>query len=210
MSSNLRTSKWKRGFTLTELIVSFGIIVTILTVVVYSQSGYTDSLALSNLADEIGLTVSQTQVYSVGVREFATGSGEFSASFGITFALHGSGDNASYIYFADRNGNDIYDSAWTCPTGGASECLEKINITRGNYIDSLCSISGSGLTETCGLGRMDITFTRPSTEATLRFYDMAGGGHTPSDVRGGKIILRSPKGETRSVTVYTTGQVSVQ
>ncbi len=200
------------GFTLTELIVSIAIVSVIMTVVLLSQSEYTDGIALSNLAEEISLTVSQTQVYSVGVREFSAGSGEFSASFGVVFSFIGSGDNHSYIYFADRDGSGHYSSSWSCPVGGSSECLEKVEITRGNSISSICSVeaSGSGFSENCGLGRVDITFSRPNTDATLKFYTMGGSEYSDSDIRGAKIVLESPKGQERSVTVYSTGQVSVQ
>ena len=192
-----------------ELLVSIAIVSVILTVVVSSQSTYNDEAALVNLADEISSTVSQAQAYGTGVREFSPASGEFSASYGLTFSLLASGSNKAYLSFADRNGNKVYDGDWSCPVGGTSECREKVPITRGNYIESLCVVRTSGA-DICEVGRVDISFARPSTEAQILFFNLGGASFTPAGIKGAKIMLKSPGGLSRSVTVYKTGQISVQ
>lgn len=202
-------SRNRRGFTLTELIVSIGIISVILTVVVSNQSSYTDGAALINLADNISLTISQAQAYGIGVREFSPGSSEFTASYGLTFSLLAFGSNTAYLYFADRNGDEYYNGGWTCPTGGSSECLEKVDILRGNYIEDICALRTPG-TDLCSLGRVDISFARPNIEATLRFFSNSGQFYNPANIEGARIVLRSPGGARRSVIVYNTGQISVE
>lgn len=197
------------GFTLIELLVSIGIMAVILTVVVSKQSIYMDSAALSNLADEISLTISQAQAYGIGVKEFSPGSSEFSASYGLTFSLLGSGSNSAYLSFADRNGNNIYDGNWSCSIESTSECLERIDISRGNYIESLCVVRTSDA-DICNIGRVDISFARPNTEAQLKFFNNGGQSYNPSGIKGARIVLESPGGLSRSVVVYTTGQISVQ
>ncbi len=192
-----------------ELLVSIAIVSVILTVIVSNQSTYTDGAALTNLADEISSTISQAQAYGIGVKEFSPGSSEFSASFGLTFSLLGSGSNIAYLSFADRNGNKVYDGDWSCPVGGTSECREKVPIVHGNYIDSLCVVFIPG-PDICNVGRVDISFARPSTEAQLLFFNNGGQSFNPADMKGAKIVLRSPGGLARSITVFTTGQVSVQ
>ena len=198
------------GFTILELIISIAIVTVILTVVVLNQSTYTDGIAITNLADEISLTISQAQVYGVGVKEFSSGSSEFSASYGLSFSLLASGSNSAYIYFADRNGDGVYNGDWACPIGGTSECLEKGNISRGNYIDSLCAVVTSGPDQCVTPKRIDISFSRPNTKAQIIFFNSAGASFLVAGMKGAKIILKSPKGSTRSVTVYETGQISVQ
>ena len=192
-----------------ELLVSIAIVSVILTVIVSNQSTYTDGAALTNLADEISSTISQAQTYGIGVKEFSSSSSEFSASYGLTFSLLGSGFNKAYLFFGDRNGNKIYDGDWSCHIGGASECLERIDISRGNYIESLCVVRTSGA-DICEVGRVDISFARPSTEAQLLFFNLGGASFTPAGIKGAKIILKSPGGLSRSVTVYKTGQISVK
>ena len=216
-------SKINKGFTLTEFLISIALASLILTVVVSSQSTYTDGVALTNLADEISSMVFQAQAYSTGVKEFSPASSEFSASYGLTFSLLGSGSNKAYLSFADRNevgedsGNKIYNGDWSCPTGGASECLGKVDISRGNYIESLCATrkGGPGTVgppEICSdVGRIDISFAYSSGEAQILFFNNGGEAFNPAyDINGAKIVLRSPGGQTRSVIIYATGQVSIQ
>ena len=214
-------SKKILGFSLIELLVSIGVMSVIFTVVILNQSKYTDGIALTNLADEISSMISQAQVYGTGVKELSTGSGEFNASYGLTFSLLGttppldpnSGSASAYLYFADRNGNNRYDGDWSCPTGDASECLSRIDITRGNVIEDLCEVRTSGLDDQCGnsVRRVDIIFVRPSTEARLTFFN--NGGQSSSQqptTKVARVKLRSPSGSTRSVVVYNTGQISVE
>lgn len=201
---------FKKGFTILELIVSISIVTVILTVVILNQSTYTDDLALSNLADEISLTISQAQAYGVGVRESSPGSNEFSLSYGLSFStLAPSGLNKQiYLYFIDRNGDRFYGGDSSCVISESSECLEKFNITRGNYIDSLCAIMSFG-NEDCSMGRVDVSFKRPKTEAQLSLFDSGGTQYNPPELLGARIVLTSPSGAVRSVIVYNTGQISV-
>lgn len=197
----------KAGFTLVELLITLSILVVILTVVLMNQSKYTDRITLTNVADDIGLSISQAQVYSIGVKEVSTGSNIFSNAYGVTFNLLASGSNSSFISFADRNGDKIYNGNWTCQTGGLEECLSKTDISHGNFIESICVIEISGA-ETCDMGRIDVTFTRPNTEAQIKFYDAGGQAYIPANMSGARINLTSPAGSLTSVAVYKTGQVS--
>lgn len=199
-----------KGFTLVELLITVSILAVILSVILTNQSKYTDRIALTNLADDIGLSISEAQVYSIGVKESGTGSNEFSNAYGVVFSLLGSGSNNSLISFADRNANKIYDGDWSCQTGGAEECLKKIEISKGNLIESICSIEISGA-EACDVGRVDISFIRPNTEAQLLIFDAFGNPpspNPPTNLAGVRINFTSPGGAVTSVAVYKTGQVS--
>ncbi|MFH1473080.1 MAG: prepilin-type N-terminal cleavage/methylation domain-containing protein [bacterium] len=203
---------YKKGFTLVELTVSLGIMTLILTMVLSNQSQYTEGSTLVNLADEIGLTITQAQTYGVSVKEFSPGTSEFSAAYGVEFNITSSGSNDAYIFFADREVGSVtgvYESGWTCPTDASSECLTKTNIARNNKIATICSIPNSG-PESCNVGKLDVTFVRPLTNANLEFFDLNGAYLSLSNIKGARIGLISPSGTTRSVTVYTTGQISIQ
>lgn len=196
-----------KGFTLIELLVSISILSIILTVIVLNQSTYTDGAALTNLADEISSTISQAQAYGIGVKGL---SNDFSASYGVTFSLLSSGSNTAYLNFVDRNDDKIYGGDWSCPMGGASECLSRVDISRGNIIDRICAVKISG-SDNCNVARVDISFTRPSTEAQIALFNSSGNPSSlQSNEKGVRVELKSPRGATRSVTVYKTGQISVQ
>ena len=197
------------GFGLVEFMVSIGIVILMIAVIVPSQSRYTDGLALSNLADEVSLMITQAQAYGVGVREFAPGSSEFSAAYGLAFSLLSSGSPTAHIYFADRNANRVYDGDWGCAVGGTSECLGKTNFYRGNYISAICIFRYIGGAQ-CGIGRTDVSFIRPKIEPQLVFFNLGGQSIDLPNTIGAKIKFSSPAGAVRSVTVYKTGQITVQ
>lgn len=190
--------------------VSLGIIAVITGVILLNQSYYTDSASLSNVADEIALRVSEAQAYGVAVKQLTPGSSDFSIAYGVSVSILSSGSPTSYIIFADRNANKIYDGTWACDTGGSSECLEKITLPNGNYVDSLCNIKTSGPVVCNNVRRVDITFLRPNPEASMVFFNTAGQTYVPSSIAGEQIGLKSPTGLLRYVSVYLSGQVSVQ
>ena len=216
-----RCQSFERGFTLIEFLISIAIVSVILAIVVSNQPKYLDGIALTNLADEVSSMVFQAQAWSAGVKEFSPGLGEFSASYGLTFNLLGSGSNTAYLFFADRSvypnivGNKIYDGDWSCPIGGASECLGKFDISRGNYIESLCVLyytSPIYYVDNCDVGRVDISFAYSSGETQLLFYKTSGNLFNLKELtqtEGAKIVLKSPGGLSWSVVVHTNGQVSV-
>ncbi len=199
-----------RGFSLVELLVTIGIVSVILTVVVMNQSKYVDSLALGNLADELSLSIAQAQAYGIAVKELTPGSENFSISYGVTASIISSGDDSAYLFFADRNGNGSYDGTWACAIGGSSECLEKKAFSRGDYTYEVCAVRTTGADQCSNIGRVDITFVRPETAARLVFYNSAGNLYTPPNLKGARITLKNPVGNSRSVIVYQSGQISVQ
>lgn len=209
----------QKGFSLVELIVSLSIVTALISVIVMSQSSYLDSAALGNLADEIGLTLSQAQAYGIAVRQVAPSTEDFSAAYGLTMSLLGSGSPTAYLFFVDKDPdgpggsgvpNGSYDGTWDCITGGANECLEKKNILRGNYISEICVVRTNGADICNGIGRVDITFLRPNTAANLVFYNDGGQLYNPANLIGARVTLRSPGGLSRLIVVYKTGQISVQ
>lgn len=202
--------KHDRGFTLTELMVSVGIVSVILTVIVLGQSTYNDRSSLSILADNISLSVAETQAYGIAVKELTPGSSDFSAAYGMAFSLLNSGSPTAYILFADRNGDGVYNGDWSCPTGGSSECLEKVNIVRGNYIHDFCVDRTLGSDQCSAVKRVDISFRRPETEARLTFFNSSGSLYNVENTQGIRIYLRSPGAAEKIVTVFTTGQIGIQ
>lgn len=165
---------------------------------------------MTGLADDIGLDLSQAQTYGVSVREFSPGTNEFDAAYGVSFDLITQGGDSAYIYFADRGvKNGVYDSGLNCPLDAGSECIKKTNISRGNIISELCYLQKSG-PEQCNLGRIDITYVRPQTDANIIFFNQNGTSLNLPNAIAARINISSPSGATRSVYVYKAGQISVQ
>ncbi|MEX2010251.1 MAG: prepilin-type N-terminal cleavage/methylation domain-containing protein [Parcubacteria group bacterium] len=201
-----------RGFTLTELMVSMGIVASIISIIVLRQDDYTEGVALQNQAADIGLSIREAQTYGISVKQFTPGSGEeFPPGYGVEFDITGAGSKSAYILFADRNGDGIYSTDWACTPSSSSECIEKPGLILGNQIDEngLCYVQTS--TETCiGVGAVVITFVRPETNAIFKFYSTGGLLMSPTGVIGAKIKLISPGGLKKSVLIHSSGQVSIQ
>lgn len=204
------SKKNNKGFNLVELLVTIGIMFVILTVVLSNQSTYTDGAALSGLADELSLTISQAQAYGIAVRELTPGSSDFSAAYGLSVNLLGLGNEKAYLFFADRNGNQRYDGSWNCQTGPALECLERVDLSNGNYIDDFCIVRTNGADQCGSVRGADISFLRPEIEARIKLLNSSGQEYNPPNLKGLRIVLRSPLGKSRSVIIYPTGQVSVE
>jgi|TARA_Y100000310_G_scaffold345866_1_gene471951 prepilin-type N-terminal cleavage/methylation domain-containing protein len=185
----------KKGFSLVELLVSMGVLVMITTLVLISHAQFSGNILIGNLAYDIALSVRQAQVFGLSVREFGTGSSEFDIGYGVHFDT---GNNASYVLFADRDKDNIYD--------GSSELAELFTIGRGNTISQFCATLAAG-TEKCSgsdITALDITFERPNPDAVIKSNI---GADTYASA---KITVRSPQGSTRSITVRSTGQISVE
>jgi prepilin-type N-terminal cleavage/methylation domain-containing protein len=199
------TKSSSRGFTLVELVVVMGIGVLIMTTIVGGQSKYTDAVALKGLANDVSLDLRQAQVYGISVKVSPTDNTDFNGIYGLSF-------NKSYVsdYIAFKEGSGtsgVYDS--NNHTSCSGECLLINTINRGNKINQLCRIPNSG-SEDCTLGRADITFVRPSTEARIIYFNSSGGVVSGTGYKGLRTEFISPGGLKRSVVIYTSGQISVQ
>lgn len=185
-----------------ELMVSMGIMFLISTMIAGNQSQYTSGASLKNIANDLGLSLRQAQVYGISVKEISPESNEFTAGYGVAFDL--AEDDKSFIFFADRDRDGAYDDSWSCASGGESECLDKTVLLSGNYISDLCVIDDNE-NYSCGSDELSIIFLRPAIEA--RIYE--GGGEIGSGEIGACVELGAVDGRKYSVEVYTTGQISV-
>ena len=195
------------GFTLVELLISISIITVLLSVVLYNYGQFNDNLALSSAGQEMAIAIRQAQTYGINVREISVGTGNFTAAYGVYF---NPGSNPSnYYIFADTDGNKAYNAGSGCGTGN-TECVEQLTLRNGVKITSICDG-----TNTCppppggsSVKNMTVTYTRPNPDASINFLN--NGGQIKASSPTGKVTLTSPKLKTLTVTIESTGQVSVQ
>jgi len=186
------------GFTLVELLVTMSILVVITSMILANYPGFSETLALKRTAQEIALTIRQAQVYGLSVREFGAGSGIF-PGYGVHFDIAGSPD--TFVLFADANGNKSYDAGDGC--GGLStECVQMFKISTGDKISKLCGDQQSSPPGDCSLSQLDIVYLRPTPTVTLK-----SGSSAFSDVN---VVVRSPKGEEKTIRVWLSGQIGVE
>jgi len=186
-SSAKRTS---RAFTLVELLVVVMIFSLITLLVLANNSRFNSSVLLGSLAYKIALSIRQAQVFGVSVAPF-------SASFQVGYGVHFQQGSLSYQFFADVNNNKHYDAG--------DSTVSTYSLGQGHTIKKFCGTNSSGTefcSDTAAIDHLDIIFNRPNPDANI-------SSNTSSFYSSGKIVVTSPSGDTRTVTVVSTGQISV-
>ncbi len=195
----------KKGFTLVELLISFGIVGLVTGIALFNHTEFGDSIRLSNLTYTMALQIREAQVSGSSVRQLGLGgSANFSAAYGIHFFTSG-GNNRGYIFFADIDNDGRYDGSES-ESGCASspECVAYFSLPQGFAVDefcaeTICSTDAGGPT----IDELNIIYKRPSPSALIK-------SHQPALYDYGFITLTSPQGRSRTIRVASTGQVSVQ
>jgi prepilin-type N-terminal cleavage/methylation domain-containing protein len=198
---------FKKGFSLVELLVSLGIMGVLLSVIVFNQKSYTEAALITNVADNLGLTIAQAQTYGLAVKQRAPNTADFTNGYGVSLSTLEDGGEEGFIFFYDVNNSQYYDGGWPC---GVAECLEKMEFLGENYIEDFCILRTQGANQCGTTSRVDISFRRPEPDARILFFNSGGNTFTVPNMSGVKITLRSASGLRKYVTVYTTGQISVQ
>jgi prepilin-type N-terminal cleavage/methylation domain-containing protein len=188
-------SFFQKGFSLVELLVTISIF-AILTVIILTQNAqFNGTILLNNLAFDVALSVRQAQVYGLSVRQ-STSSTPFDVGYGVNFDIT---NPTSYILFADGNNNSRYDTS-------PSEALNVFTVNHADKISSLCGTDSAGA-QTCSSGgvltRLTIVFKRPNLDAQIS-SNVAGGVYQTAT-----ITVSSPNNNTRTVSIASTGQISV-
>jgi hypothetical protein len=178
-----------------ELLAVTAVMVFITSAILANNSRFGGAVLLQNLAYDMALTVRQAQVYGISVFRF--GDEEFSYAYGVHFSPS---TPTAFLLFADAvSENGLYDG---CPTSSECELVQSTNISQGYRVADVC-VTGSGA-ESCGHSQLDVTFKRPEPDAYIR-ADLL-----PTLYKKGRVVVRSPRGDLRSVVVETNGQISVQ
>lgn len=220
-------AKWARGFTIMELMVSLAIVTLILSVVVYGHRKFDSSLEITNVAYRVALAIRQAQVYGISVKELnVDGDRSFNTPYGVNFYNTTDLDSKkSFVFFGDSNPNpgnniNVYNGPYN--SGCTEECLERVNLGRGNIMTRFCVLQDNG-SSFCfpdsasgtiynGVDAVSIVFKRPKPDAVITLSAAGIPVTLPEGINliGTSICLQSPEGQLRKVMVYATGQISVE
>ncbi|GEM_PF-1869149 len=192
----------RHGFTLLEIIVVIGVVSLIAATTLFSFPAFSRRIAIEQEAGQLALSIRKAQSYSIAVREFSPGSGIF-PGYGVNVSL----DNPNeHVIFGDPNQTNRYEA-------GAAEAIETIHFNSRVKISKICGNSQSVPPGPCdlvpytGLTSADIFYIRPGPTATFTGVSSGLSG-VYNDI---KVVLSSEDNSlTKSVTVWPTGQVSIQ
>lgn len=193
----------RMGFTFNELIVVMAVVMIIMTVLVVQQNSWNDQLAVNTQAYELSMMLRQAQIYSLGVKEDRANSTPGADKFDIGYGIYFDSTSSRYIFFADRDGDQKYDSP--------GELIETKTFTRGVTIGQFCGLNGG--VERCSpdagnINTLHISFFRPEPKANILLLN--NGGNQSGSVNPPAIIhLKSLNNKKASVIIESNGQISV-
>lgn len=195
-----------------ELLVVLAIIISIMGIVLTSQSSFNKTFLLANTAYDIALTLRFTE--SLGVGTLATGS-TANAGRGVHF------DRAtrnSFKLFAD-----ISPPSSTCTTAtpdckpgdkvytdGQDQRTQTYTLGNGITIGDFCARAESGVWSCArsldeALTKLDIVFARPNPDAFIRANDDANIAYTSACIAIKPLEI---DGAPRYVTVFPSGSIT--
>ena len=188
-----RLPNTQSGFTLIELLVVIAIMVIVASIVLLQAPNSKSSFTLLNDAYQIALLTREAQSYGSSVREGQT-PGEFDVGYGIYLD---SGDSDSIILFNDVDKDMAYSSS-------NDLVVSTLRLTDNNVITQFCGVSSGGTLCSGGsLDNLSITFVRPDPDANI------WGDDGSDEYENATIDIEAPEGHARTITIYTTGQISI-
>ena len=201
--------RYRKGFTVIELLVSTGIMLLIMGVVLANYPSFRARTSLSSVAREIGLLIREAQVYGLAVKRFSLSDKTYPP-----YGIHLNNTNSKEIVmFGDLmpggETEGVYDSGDGCG-GKETECIRRLTINGAVNIIKFCVLEGGGdgytAEEICNISQLNISFRRPDPEAFIIVNDSS------RRYNGANIYLQSNRepAEERVIRVWVTGQISVQ
>gem|GEM_PF-3588888 len=187
----------RQGFTLIEMMVSVAIVLLISTQVLISFSSLRESSQLKRSAQELSFSIRKAQNMAVAISAVRAGGVlQTPKAAGIrlttsTADANGDGvkDNSEYFFFADQDGDGVYD---------ANERIEPNLILPGNM--EITSITGT----TSGHPEAHVIFYTPEARVSLTDYNGTLLTASVMDIK-----LSALSGNFIIVRVRISGQVTV-
>lgn len=188
-------TKSSAGFSLIELLVVIAVVTVISSLILLRYGRFSGNVILSSLAYDVALSVREAQVFGLSFRESGAGTGIFSGGYGVHFDKNTPND---YFLFADIDTNKRFSAA-------TDKVIENFSVRQSFSLSTICATLSSSSEEKCSpdIAFLDISFQRPNPDAFI-VSDIASDTY-----KEGRVVLRSPEGQTRSIKVFSTGQISV-
>ena len=203
------------GLSIVEMIVVVAIFAVVASVLFFNFSDFNTNVSIRNLSQEVALMVRKSQLYATGVHNLdgVSASSKTYQAYGISFSAKTSGGtyeatSKRFVLFADTVSSGVNNRRYTASSScgnptTSNECVEAFGITTGDRISSLCTDLGCSSTNT-----VNVVFRRPSPDAEICID--TGSGNCTALRSFLKVVIRSARGQERSVTIWNTGQISTQ
>ncbi len=217
----------QKGMTLIELLVVIAIFTMISSFVMYDYGSFRSTASTQNLANDIALSIRKAQSSAIGVRSIGS---DFQYGHGIHFTNSSnisnpmSGSNKSFVLFkylkpkptgnSHRGHSRMYNynrnnNSMNCGNPKV-ECEEIVNI-KGP--DKISTIYLDGVRQLSPEGSLDIVFERPNPDALFCYRStitsLCDTNISSVQIEVSKRLKNKNNLVTRTITVWNTGQISV-
>ena len=196
---------FKAGMTYVELIVVLSIFAVMTSVILFDYGKFQSKVDIKVLANDIALKVVEAQKSALSGKlplYPRVSVSPWKPSYGVYFDLSSAETKKSFIYFTDLDQlGDYTDDNSSC-TSNTGECLEKITITKNNFISQIDSYSGAVATPITN--PLSITFKRPDASAIFK-----SNGLLLTDLDYIQITITSPSGINAFIKIYPSGRIQI-
>ncbi|MBI2038931.1 MAG: prepilin-type N-terminal cleavage/methylation domain-containing protein [Candidatus Niyogibacteria bacterium] len=197
------------GFTLLEMAVTVGVAAMISSLILANFPQFSRRLEMSRTAQAVALSFREAEAAALGVREFTFSGVGFFPAYGLHFEKPSAinGDGRQFFLFADLDEDRLYDGTKDDNFDGEpDERADIFTISGAPKIVDLCSGRKSRSSSAgCRLDSLDITFVRPNPDVKIK-----RNNDPLSDFSDAEIVVRIPTGECRRITIWSTGQLSIE
>lgn len=204
-NSKFPIRNYQKGMTYVELIVVLSIFSVMSAIVLFNHGEFQARVDIKNLANDVALKIVEAQKSSIfgtfpslAQQALIVSLSTWKPSYGVYF--NPLSDNKSFIFFTDLNSNNLYEGS-DC-TG---ECVEKISITKNNYISRLDVYYQDSTTSS--LNDLTVSFRRPDSTAFIQSSQIIPP--LPSPISYVQITISSPSSAQSTIKLYSSGRVQV-
>lgn len=168
------------------MLIVLGLIGVLSSVIMARYQSFDSTTLLRNLAFEVALSVREAQIMTIST---SNQGGSIQTSFGVYFTAASN----NFVIFADKNGNDVYESA--------TEFIKTVSLPQGASVKRLCVNTDSGM-KSCDRASVTVTFDRPHLNTSIK--------STPSaTIQSAEIELQSRRGGVRTVIIDKSSRIEV-
>lgn len=207
-----RNNNKKKGMTFLELTVVMSIFAIVSSITIFNYKTFQAKVDIRNLTNDIASKFTQAQRRALFGDLHPQGGVDWRPAYGMSFDLSPTADtdNKTFYYFVDLDQEKDFDAGvYDCTPYGAGECLEKISITRGDYIRSLEVFFEGDPTPQQITSRLDIVYTRPNAGALITSPEILEPLISPISYVRIQIASGQTGDLSSAILVYASGRIQI-
>lgn len=221
-NKNQNFNRKNTGMTYVELIVVLSIFAIVSAVSIFNYKTFQDKVDIKNLSNDIALKVVEAQKFSLSGKLPILpplNPNTWKPSYGLYFDLAPdlannppNTGNKVFYYFVDLDQEKDFDyGTYNCAQPQTNECLDKVTITKGNFIQEIKVFyqDSNGVPDEI-LNNVAITFTRPNSGAFITSTNPVIDNLNRSvDRIEIKVSSLGSSPATSLIKVYTSGRIQI-